>query len=96
MFKKLYYFLFVVVFSSGLAFAAEKDVVLSVNTMACGPDPHNVKSALSALLGVKNIQISLADKTVLVKFDDAVSNVDQMLSAMAGAGYAAVLVGGPR
>lgn len=70
---------------------AEKQIVIDVATMVCGPDPHNIKSTLAALSGVSDVKISLADKTATVKFDDQKSTVDQMLSAMAGAGYASLV-----
>jgi periplasmic mercuric ion binding protein len=69
----------------------EKLVVLDVATMVCGPDPHSIKSTLSSLAGVSEVKISLADKTATVKFDDEKSSVDQLLSAMAGAGYASLV-----
>jgi periplasmic mercuric ion binding protein len=71
--------------------ATEKLVVLDVATMVCGPDPHSIKSTLSSLAGVSEVKISLADKTATVKFDDEKSSVDQLLSAMAGAGYASLV-----
>jgi periplasmic mercuric ion binding protein len=84
------------VLCSGHAFAAQKQITLSVQTMVCGPDPHNVKNTLSSLVGIRDVEISLSERQVRVTFDDAKSNVDAMLSAMAGAGYAALLIGGPR
>ena len=71
--------------------AANQTIILDVSTMVCGPDPHTVKSTLAALTGVSIVQISLEQKTATVTFDDQKSTVDQMLSAMAGAGYAALL-----
>jgi copper chaperone CopZ len=71
--------------------AAEKQIVIDVTTMVCGPDPHNIKNTLAALTGVTDVRISLADKTATVNFDDQKSTVDQMLSAMAGAGYASLV-----
>ena len=71
--------------------AAEKQIVIDVATMVCGPDPHNIKNTLAALTGVSDVKISLADKTATVKFDDQKSSIDQMLSAMAGAGYASLV-----
>lgn len=71
--------------------AAEKQIVIDVATMVCGPDPHNIKNTLAALTGVSDVKISLVDKTATVKFDDQKSSIDQMLSAMAGAGYASLV-----
>jgi periplasmic mercuric ion binding protein len=76
-------------FTPGMA--KEQHVVLDVATMFCGPDPHNIKSALSALSGVSEVRISLEQKTATVTYDDQKSTVDQLLSAMAGAGYATLV-----
>lgn len=83
--------LVILVASQISVFAAERNVTLDVSTMVCGPDPHNIKNTLAALAGVKNVQISLEQKTAIVTFDDQKSTIDQMLSAMAGAGYAALV-----
>jgi periplasmic mercuric ion binding protein len=74
-----------------VAFAAEHNVTLDVSTMVCGPDPHNIKNTLAALAGVKDVKISLETKTATVTFDDEKSTIDQMLSAMASAGYASLV-----
>ena len=73
------------------AIAGEHSVVLDVSTMMCGADPHNIKNALSSLAGVSKVEIFLQQKTAVVTFDDQKSTVDQMLSAMAGAGYASLV-----
>ena len=73
------------------ALAADHTVTLDVSTMVCGPDPHNIKNTLAALTGVSSVQISLEQKTATVTFDDQKSTIDQMLSAMAGAGYASLV-----
>ena len=76
---------------TGRASGADHTVTLDVSTMVCGPDPHNVKNTLASLTGVSNVQISLEQKTATVTFDDQKSTVDQMLTAMAGAGYASLV-----
>lgn len=73
------------------ALAAERNVTLDVSAMMCGADPHNIKNALSSLAGVSKVEIFLQQKTAVVTFDDQKSSVDQMLSAMAGAGYASLV-----
>ena len=85
-----------VILVSGLSWttcslAAEHTVTLDVSTMMCGADPHNIKNALSSLAGVSKVEIYLQQKTAVVTFDDQKSTVDQMLSAMAGAGYASLV-----
>ena len=84
-------FLFLILGCVGLAAPAwsiERNVTLDVATMMCGADPHNIKSALSSLTGVTDVEISLQQKIAVVTFDDQKSTIDQMLSALAGAGYA--------
>jgi periplasmic mercuric ion binding protein len=81
----------VLTFSAPQLWATEKLVVIDVATMVCGPDPHTIKSTLSSLTGVSDVKISLVEKTATVKFDDQKSTVDQMLAAMAGAGYASLV-----
>ncbi len=81
----------ILIASQTYAFAAEHSVILDVSTMVCGPDPHNIKNTLAALAGVKDVKISLETKTATVTFDDQKSTIDQMLSAMAGAGYASLV-----
>jgi copper chaperone CopZ len=84
------YFLFLL-FLTGTAQAADKTVTIEVGTMACGADPHNIKNSLAALLGVKNIQMSLPDKTATITFDDQKSSAGAMLIAIASAGYAGLV-----
>ncbi len=74
---------------AGLASAAPQSVSLSIDTMVCGPDPHNIKAALQALPGVMNVAILLDDKKAIVSFDNERSSPDAMLRAIAAAGYAA-------
>jgi copper chaperone CopZ len=69
------------------AIAGEKTVSLLIATMVCGPDPHNVKNALTGIGGVSDVSISLADKTATVTFDDQKVSIDGLLTTMAGAGY---------
>ena len=72
---------------SGYAEAAESVVKLNVEAMICGADPHIIRQSLRALPGVKDVKISLDDKTASVNFDDAKITVDQMVIAVGAAGY---------
>jgi periplasmic mercuric ion binding protein len=76
---------------SGVAFAAPQSIAISVATMVCGPDPHNIKQALQAVPGVMDVQISLEKRTALVSFDNEKSSVDALLKAVASVGYAAIV-----
>jgi periplasmic mercuric ion binding protein len=84
------YFLLAILLASA-AQAADQTVTIEVGTMACGADPHNVKNSLAALLGVKNVQVSLPDKTATITYDDQKSSADAMLIAIASAGYAGLV-----
>ncbi len=75
--------------SGGVALALPQSVSLAIDTMTCGPDPHNIKAALQALPGVTDVSISLETKTAVVNFDNEKSTPDAMLRAIAAAGYAA-------
>lgn len=89
---RLFLTMFILLISSASdVWATEKEIVLDVATMMCGPDPHNIRNTLSSLTGVSDVKISLADKTATVKFDDQKSTIDQMRAAMAGAGFASLV-----
>ena len=75
---------------SGVAMAAPQSVVLSVATMACGPDPHMIKQALEAVPGVIDVQIMLENKTAMVSFDNEKSSVEALLQAIGSVGHAAI------
>ncbi len=79
----------ILVVSSGHALALPQSVSIAVDTMTCGPDPHNIKAALQALPGVTDVMISLENKTATVSFDNDKSSPEAMLRAIAAAGYAA-------
>jgi periplasmic mercuric ion binding protein len=55
--------------------------------MYCAACPHTVKSSLQAVPGVKAVSVSLADKTAIVTYDDATTNVKALTSATTNAGY---------
>ncbi len=80
-----------ILLSIGAANAADQKIVIEVGTMVCGADPHNIKNSLAAISGVKQVDISLPDKTATITYDDQVSNANAMLVAIAGAGYAGLV-----
>lgn len=75
------------VVASSAAIAAERTVKLAVQNMYCAACPHTVKSSLQAVPGVKTVSVSFADKTAIVTFDDAKTNVKALTSATTNAGY---------
>jgi mercuric ion binding protein len=68
-------------------FAAEKKVVLDVKNMTCPTCPITVKLSLNSVDGVKDVDISFADKTAEVTFDDAITNNEELTEATTDAGY---------
>jgi copper chaperone CopZ len=80
-----------ILLSISAAHASDQKIVIEVGTMVCGADPHNIKNSLASIAGVKQVDISLPDKTATITFDDQVSNANAMLVAIAGAGYAGLV-----
>ncbi len=72
---------------SSAAFGAERIVTLAVENMYCAACPHTVKSALQSVPGVKAVSVSFKDKTAIVTFDDAKTDLRDLLAATANAGY---------
>lgn len=72
---------------SATAFAAERTVILAVQNMYCAACPHTVKSSLRAVPGIKAVSVSFENKTAIVTFDDAKTNVKALTSATTNAGY---------
>lgn len=72
---------------SSAAFAAEKTVTLAVQNMYCAACPYTVKSSLQSVPGVKAVSVSFPDKTAVVTFDDAKTNVKALTTATTSAGY---------
>ena len=64
-----------------------KTEVLNVTGMTCGGWDANVKKALSALPGVSSVEVSLPRHQADVRFDDSKLAVEQMHSALSGAGF---------
>jgi mercuric ion binding protein len=69
------------------ALAAEKTVTLAVQNMYCAACPHTVKSSLQSVPGVKAVSVSFKNKTAIVTFDDAKTNVKALTTATTNAGY---------
>jgi periplasmic mercuric ion binding protein len=74
---------------SPAALAAERSVTLAVQNMYCAACPHTVKASLQAVPGVKAVSVSYEDKTAVVTFDDAKTNVQALTTATTNAGYPA-------
>jgi mercuric ion binding protein len=69
------------------AFAAEKTVTLAVQNMYCAACPHTVKASLEAVPGVTKVVVSFKEKTAVVTYDDAKSDLTALTTATTNAGY---------
>jgi periplasmic mercuric ion binding protein len=72
---------------SSQSFAAERTVKLAVQNMFCAACPHTVKASLRAVRGVSKVAVSLQDKTAVVTYDDAKTDVNALTAATTNAGY---------
>jgi mercuric ion binding protein len=73
--------------ASSSAIAAERTVTLAVQNMYCVACPHTVRASLQTVPGVKNVIVSLQQKTAVVTYDDARTNVKALTAATTNAGY---------
>jgi periplasmic mercuric ion binding protein len=73
--------------TSSSVFAAEQTVTLAVENMYCAACPHTVKASLQAVPGVKQAVVSYKDKTAIVTYDDAKTDVKALTAATTNAGY---------
>ncbi len=76
--------------ASGLvqqATATERRVTLQVDNMYCASCPYIVKKSLAAVPGVKGVSVSFRDKTAVVTFDSARTDVAALTDATFEMGY---------
>jgi mercuric ion binding protein len=73
--------------ASSHGLAAERIVTLAVQNMYCAACPHTVKASLQAVQGVSKVAVSLQDKTAVVTYDDARTDVKALTTATTNAGY---------
>ncbi|MBI1201884.1 MAG: mercury resistance system periplasmic binding protein MerP [Rhodopseudomonas sp.] len=73
--------------ASSSAIAAEKTVALAVQNMYCAACPYTVRASLQAVPGVEKVTVSLQQKTAVVTYDDARTNVKALTTATTNAGY---------
>ena len=75
------------VLSCTAAFAAEQTVKLDVQGMTCMSCPYQVEAALKGVEGVISAKASLAEESVVVRYDDAKTGIAALTSATANAGF---------
>ena len=73
--------------SSSVAFAGEKTVTLAMKNMYCADCPFIVKKSLERVPGVAKAVVSFKDRTAVVTFDDAKTDINALTDATTKAGY---------
>jgi mercuric ion binding protein len=73
--------------ASSAAVAAPRTVTLVVEGMTCVSCPYQVEAALKKVDGVTGIEVSFAEKTAVVSFDDAVTGIAALTRASGDAGF---------
>ncbi len=73
------------------AFAAQKQVTLTVPTMDCATCPVTIRVALLKVPGVSKAVVSYRHRTAQVTFDDAKADVAALTRATDAAGYPSFL-----
>jgi mercuric ion binding protein len=71
------------------AAAAERTVTLALENMTCAACSFIVKRTMAGVPGVLKVDVSYANKTATVTFDDTKTQLDAVAKASADAGYPA-------
>jgi len=79
--------------AGGAAMAAERTVTLAVDGMSCASCPYIVRTALQDVPGVLGAEVSFAEKTAMVTFDDVETTVAALIQATSGVGFPSRVIG---
>ena len=69
--------------------ATLRSATFVVAKMTCATCPITVKKAMSAVQGVRSVEVDFESKTATVEFDPKVTNVAAIAAASTNAGYPA-------
>ena len=72
---------------SSVALAGEQIQTLAVDNMTCASCPFIVKKALTAVDGVKAVDVSLDDQSAVVTYDDALTDIATLTAATTNVGF---------
>jgi mercuric ion binding protein len=61
----------------------------AISNMTCATCPITVKKAMSAVRGVRSVNVDFENKTVTAEFDPALTNAAAIATASTNAGYPA-------
>lgn len=67
------------------------NITLTIGDMSCGHCVKAIQSALSQLPGVLSVNVSLEQKNAQISYDPAQATPEQMITAIAEAGFSASL-----
>ena len=72
---------------SEAAFAVQRTITLAVEGMFCAACPYIVRQSLAAVPGVKDIKVSFREKTAVVTFDDARTDIEALTNSTFETGF---------
>ena len=78
--------------SASGALADEQTVTLAVDNLFCVTCPYIVKQTLARIDGVSAVDVSYQEKTAVVTFDDAKTDVAALTATTASVGFPARVV----
>ena len=78
--------------SASGALADEQTVTLAVDNLFCVTCPYIVKQTLARIDGVSAVEVSYQEKTAVVTFDDAKTDIAALTTATGDAGFPSRLV----
>lgn len=73
------------------AFAGEQTVTLTVSGMTCASCPYIVKQTLASVDGVTAVNVSFADQSAVVTYDDGKTEVAALTLATGDMGFPSTL-----
>lgn len=74
---------------SQIALAETKNACFNVEGMTCAACTVTTKAAVKKLDGIKDIQVSLDERSAVIKYDDALTSSDEIKKKIDSVGYKA-------
>jgi len=74
---------------SQITLAETKNACFNVEGMTCVTCTVTTKAAVKKLNGIKDIQVSLDEKSAVIKYDDALTSSDEIKKKIDSVGYKA-------
>ena len=74
---------------SQIALAETKNACFNVEGMICATCTVTTKAAIKKLNGIKDVQVSLDERSAVIKYDDALTSSDEIKKKIDSVGYKA-------